>query len=107
MSTSQWLLARMAATENRIYEIGLPLHSQFDLPDRVAKHRTRLERSFSAAMHELKQLQKERQAKRQPPVQAKPTKQSAQPQALAFGYPAADAAEVQPAFCAPATTDSR
>ncbi|MGD0061753.1 MAG: hypothetical protein ABSD58_20280 [Verrucomicrobiia bacterium] len=107
MSTSQWLLARMAATENRIYEIGLPLHSQFDLLDRVAKHRTRLERSFSAAMHELKQLQKERQAKRQPPVQAKPTKQSAQPQALAFGYPAADAAEVQPAFCAPATTDSR
>lgn len=107
MSTSQWLLARMAATENRVYETPLPLHAQFDLLDRVAKHRTRLERSFTTALHELKQLQKERQAKRRQPAQAKPTKPPAQPPAHAFGYPPADPAELHPAFCAPATTDSR
>jgi hypothetical protein len=107
MSTSQWLLARMAATENRIYETPLPLHAQFDLLDRVAKHRTRLERSFTTAVHELKQLQKERQATRQPPVQAKPIKKSAQAHAPTFGHPAADPAEVQSAFSAPAATDSR
>jgi hypothetical protein len=83
MSTSQWLLARMAATESRIYELPLPLPAQFDLLDRVAKHRTRLERSFTTAVHELRQLQNERRARRQPPVQAKPTKKSAQSHAPA------------------------
>jgi hypothetical protein len=38
----------------------MPLPSEFDLLDRVAKHRARLERSFTTALHELKQLQKER-----------------------------------------------
>ena len=79
MSTSQWLLARMAATENRIYETPLPLHAQFDLLDRVAKHRTRLERSFTTALHELQQLQKERRARQQPPVEAKKATHAAPP----------------------------
>jgi hypothetical protein len=107
MSTSQWLLARMADSENRIYEANLSWEARFDLLDRVAKHRTRLERSFTTALHELKQLQKERQAKRRQPIQSKPVKPSTQPHAPTYGYPASDAAEVHPAFCAPAATDSR
>jgi len=62
MSVSQWLLARMAASEQQVYEQNLPLESRFDLLDRIARHSTRLERSFTTAMHELKQLQKERKA---------------------------------------------
>ena len=49
-----------AASEQRIYAAAMPLPSEFDLLDRVAKHRARLERSFTTALHELKQLQKER-----------------------------------------------
>jgi hypothetical protein len=73
MSTSQWLL------------------------DRVARHRTRLEHSFTTALHELKQLQKERQAKR--PARNVPAPHTS--------HAMSDAAEDHPAFCAPATTDSR
>jgi hypothetical protein len=107
MCISQWLLARMAASENRISEGKLSWEARFDLLDRVARHITRLERSFNNALHELKQLQKERQAKQRQPVQSKPIKPSDQPQDPAYAYSASDAAEVHPAYCAPAATDSR
>jgi len=78
MSTSQWLLARNATSETDIYQAGLPLGRELDLLDRVSVQRTRLERSFTTALHELKQLQKERQARPQPqPAQAEQTAKTA------------------------------
>lgn len=110
MCTSQWLLARMAASEQRICASHMPIPSEFDLLDRVAKHRARLERSFTTALHELQQLQKQRQARQQPPVEAKktthaapPPPQSPQPPAYVMSEPA----EAHPVFCAPATPDTR
>jgi hypothetical protein len=80
MSTSQWLLARMAATESYFFQIDLPPQIKLDLLKRVDRRRTRLERSFNTAVHELRQSQKDRrqsQARPQTLVQAKPTKPSA------------------------------
>ena len=64
MATSQWLLARMAKSESRIYGENMPTEKRLALLDRVSTQRARLERSFTSAMRELKQLQKERQAQR-------------------------------------------
>jgi hypothetical protein len=103
MCVSQWLLARMAASERKVYEAGLPLKSQFDLLDRIARHTARLERSFTAAMHELKQLQKERKAQTRKPVQqTKPSAPDPHP-----NWAMQAAAEGHPAFSLPAATDSR
>ena len=110
MCTSQWLLARMAASEQRIYAAAMPLPSEFDLLDRVAKHRARLERSFTTALHELQQLQKQRQARQQPPVEAKKTTRAAPPppqSAQPPSYVMSEAAEGHPVFCAPDTPDTR
>jgi hypothetical protein len=107
MCVAQWLLARMSNTEHKIYEAGLTIAAQLDLLDRVARHCTRLERSFTTAMHELKQLQKERLAMSRQTVAAKPTKQSAQSQPPPNGHPAPDATEDQASYCAAATTDTR
>jgi hypothetical protein len=61
MATSQWLLTRTASSESRIYEQP-PLAKQPALLDRLSVQRVRLERSFTTAMRELKQLQQEREA---------------------------------------------
>jgi hypothetical protein len=102
MSVSQWLLARMAASERRVYEAGLSIKAEFDLLDRIARHTTRLERSFTTAMHELKQLQKERKAQTHKPVQqTKPTAPAPHANgAMPEGY------DGEPAYCA-ANTDTR
>jgi hypothetical protein len=50
MSTSQWLLARYAKTEWRMYQYRLPLKQELPLLDRVSALRARLERSFTSAM---------------------------------------------------------
>jgi hypothetical protein len=105
MSVSQWLLARMAASEHQIYEEDLTYQARFDLLDRVARHVTRYERSFTTALHELQRLQKER--RQQQAAKAKQTRQSAQPTAPTNGQPAPDAAEDHSAFSDPAATDSR
>src|ERR1019366_66062 len=81
MSTSQWLLAR------------------------IDGRRVRLERSFTTALHELKQLQKERQAKQA--VAARQTKPSASVPAPHPNGVMSDATVDHSVFCAPATTDSR
>jgi hypothetical protein len=107
MSTSQWLLARMAASEQDVYETNLPLASRFDLLDRIARHCTRLERSFTTALHELQQLQKERRAQRPQPAAAKQTKPSAPSPGPRPNCVTPDAAEDHAIFCAPETTDSR
>ena len=109
MCTSQWLLARMAASEQRIYAAAMPLPSEFDLLDRVAKHRARLERSFTTALHELKQLQKERQARSQSQSQPQPAKpaQSAESPVPTPAYVMSEGAEAHPVFCSTAATDTR
>src|ERR1035438_10423158 len=56
MAIAQWLLARLAKGESRIYEAALPLEKQLALLDRVSKQRVRLEHSFRDAMRELKQI---------------------------------------------------
>jgi hypothetical protein len=113
MSTSHWLLARADWSEQRISSAQLRLDIEGALLDRVAARRTRLQNSYITAMRELRQLQKERQARRQPaqqpqpPVQTQPNKPDAHPLTPPPGYMMSDAAEDHPAFCAPATADTR
>ena len=108
MATSQWLLARYADSERRIQRCEREIEKQLRLLGRVAALRTRLERSFNSAMRELKQLQKERQARPQPqPAQPAQAAKVAQPAAPPPGYVMADAAEGHAVFCAPATPDTR
>jgi hypothetical protein len=107
MSVCQWMLARMAASEQRVYEKGLPLTAQFDLLDRIARHYIRLERSFTTAMHELKQLHREREAEAKKPIDAKQTKPSAPTRHPHPNGAMSEGTEEHPAFCAPETTDSR
>ena len=105
MSTAHWLLRRADISEQYICQSQLPLEKESALLDRVAARRTRLERSYTTAMHELERLQKQRQAKRPEPVeaaQAKPTKPAAPPPASPPDYVMAEGA-----FCAPATADTR
>jgi hypothetical protein len=102
MCVSQWMLARMAASEQRVWEKGMSLTAQFDLLDRIARHTIRLEKSFTNAMHELRQLQKERKAQANKPIAAKQTKPSAP-----APHPHPNGAMPDGAFCAPETTDSR
>ena len=61
MVTSQWLLARVARSEQRVYmEVGFG-ERQFALLAQVNKQRAHLERSFRTAIADMKQAQKERQ----------------------------------------------
>ena len=78
MAIAQWLLARLAKGESRIYEAALPLEKQLGLLDRVSTQRVCLEHSFRDAMRELKQLQRERKAQQQR-QQPKQTVQAAKP----------------------------
>jgi hypothetical protein len=113
MSTSHWLLARADESEQRIYREQLRVDIECALLGRVATRRTRLERSYTAAMRELRQLQNQRQTgpqpdqQPQPPVQSKPAKPADPPQSTPPAYMMADTAQDHPAFCAPATADTR
>jgi hypothetical protein len=109
MATSQWMLARIARGESRIYQADIKIAEQFALLREASTQRVRFERSFTSAMRDLKQLQKERQARCQ--QQAKQTAPAAQQSAEAPvshpGYPAPEGAEDHPVFCAPVTPDTR
>ena len=94
MSTSQWLLARMALREVRVSASDLGMKSELQLLDMVARQRSRLERSFSSALRDLVQLQKFRQSRPQP--QAAAPDQPAQP-----AQPAQTADPEKPAQPAP------
>jgi hypothetical protein len=70
MAVAHWLLMRTDRSEERIFTATDPGAEQFALLDCVSAQRARVERSFSTAMRELKQLQNERRARTQPePVQ--------------------------------------
>jgi len=112
IATSQWLLARVAKIECRIYQsLSLEYHEK-DLVrlQLVSKQRAHLERSFRIAIADLKQLQKERQSRPRPePAQAAqtpvnpPTKPSAPPPA----YRMSEGPEAHPVFGSPITPGSR
>jgi hypothetical protein len=113
MATSHWLLARADESEQRIYREQLRVDTEGALLDRVAARRTRLERSYTAAVRELRQLQKERPTRRpqpdkqpQPPIQPKPSKPADPPPPTPPTYVMADAAQDH-ALCAPAAADTR
>jgi hypothetical protein len=114
MASSQWLLTRNAGSERRIYEANLELEKQFALLDRASVMRVRLEHSFTTALHQIKQLQKERQAQPQPlpepaakiaPIPAtKPVQQPEQPSE----YVMSESPQRAPIFCGvPVTPDTR
>jgi hypothetical protein len=105
MTTSQWLLARISRGESRIYHAGIPIEKQFALLRDVAAQRTKLERSFTTALRELKQLQKERKARPQPqPVQTAKAEPAPVPPPA---YVMSEGTDDHPAFCAQATSDTR
>jgi hypothetical protein len=115
MVTSQWLLARVAASEQKVYlfiEFG---EKQFVMLGYVAKLRAQLERSFRTAIGDMKQSQKERQARQPQPAQtAQPAKPApapahspAGPQAPPPDYAMPQGPEGHPVFCSPVTPDTR
>jgi hypothetical protein len=107
MVTSQWLLRRVAESEQRIYVFIAFGEERFKMLGYVAKQRAQLERSFRTAIEDMKQSQKERQAKPQPqPVQ--PAKSApAQPPVPRPDYVMSEGAEAHPVFCSPETPDTR
>ena len=115
MVTSQWLLRRVAESEQKIYAyIDFGEH-QFKMLAYVAKQRAQLERSFRTAIEDMKQSQKERQALQpQPPQTAQPAKPAspppskpAEPPAPRPDYTMAEGQEAHPIFCAPIIPDTR
>jgi hypothetical protein len=113
MVTSQWLLARVAASEQKVYlfiEFG---EKQFVMLGYVAKQRAQLERSFRTAIEDMKQSQKERRQqdaqRQQSPAQAAqpPVNKPAGPQTPPPDYVMSEGAEAHPVSCSPATADSR
>ncbi|MGD0360786.1 MAG: hypothetical protein ABSC93_07935 [Bryobacteraceae bacterium] len=113
MAVAHWLLMRTDRIEERVFTVTDPGAEQFALLDRVSAQRARLERSFSTAMRELKQLQNERRARPQPePVQPlksalavtpPPAHRPAPPPA----YVMSGAPGAQPLSCAPVSQDTR
>jgi hypothetical protein len=107
MVTSQWLLRRVAESEQQIYVHIAFGEDRFRMLGYVAKQGAQLERSFRTAIEDMKQSQKERQAKPQPqPVQ--PAKNApSQPPVPRPDYVMSEGAEAHPVFCSPLTPDSR
>jgi hypothetical protein len=115
MVTSQWLLKRVAESEQKIYAYIDFGEIQFKMLAYVAKQRAQLERSFRTAIADMKQSQKERQTAQSRPAQ---TGHSPQPQLPAPGersspsapppeYVMSDGAEAHPVSCSPVTPDTR
>jgi len=113
MAVAHWLLMRTDRIEERVFTATDPGARQFALLDRVSAQRARLERSFSTAMRELKQLQSERRARPRPepvqPVHAEPavTPPPAHRPAPSPAYVMSGAPDAQPLSCAPISQDTR
>ena len=89
MAVAQWKLARLEVGERSIFAQGMPAEKQMALLDRFSTLRSRLERSFSKAAHDLEPFQKTRSVR-----QAQQDQQNAAPRTLA---PAPGDAWQQPA----------
>ena len=115
MVTSQWLLRRIAASEQQIYMRIGNIEAQLKMLEHVYKLRAQLERSFRTAIADMQQSQKERKAiQTQPPQAEQPAKPAsapaakpAAPQAPPPDYVMSEDAEAHPAFCSNITPDSR
>jgi len=114
MVTSQWLLARVAESEKKVYMFIAFGEPQFRMLAQVAKQRAQLERSFRTAIEDMKQSQKERQAREAQPAKTLSPQPSApspgerrSPEAPPPDYVMSGGAEAHPVSCAPATPDTR
>ena len=109
MVTSQWLLRRIAESEQDIY-IRLGNEAKFKMLAYVYKQRAQLERSFRTAVADMKQSQKERKAAQTPPQTEQPAK-PAQPASTPASKPTPPQTPppeyVMSGVREPATTDSR
>jgi len=111
MAIAHWLLARIAYGESQIYQEDVPVERQLALLRQVGTERTRLERSFYTALHELQRLQEKREAKAEKLRQATQTKPIAkapdhrQPEPPP-AYVMSEPAEAPAIFCV-ATPDTR
>jgi hypothetical protein len=111
--TSQWLLKRIAESEQRIYVFIENMEERFKMLSYVYKMRAQLERSFRTAIADLQQSQKERKAiQTQPPQAEQPAKPAsapaakpAAPQAPPPDYVMYGGVEAPPAYRA--ATDTR
>jgi hypothetical protein len=113
MVTSQWLLKRVAESEQKIYLLIKFGGEQFKMLASAAKRREQLERSFRTAVADMKQSQKERKAQPHPqlaqtspqPPAPNPGERSAPSpgERSAPTYVMAGAAEPQPLSCTPDT----
>jgi hypothetical protein len=68
MAVAQWKLARLEVGERGIFAQQMPAERQMALLDRFSTQRSRLERSFSKAMSELRQLQRPGEIRRKQAV---------------------------------------
>jgi len=119
MVTSQWLLARVAQSEQKVYAFIEFGEQQFKMLAYVAKQRAQLERSFRTAIEDMKQSQKERRQqhvqRQQAPAQPAqtghtteaPADRPSEPPAQPSGYVMSEGAEAHPVSCASVTPDSR
>jgi hypothetical protein len=109
MVTSQWLLKRVAESEQRIYVFIAFGEERFRMLGYVAKQRAQLERSFRTAIADMQQSQQERQARQPQPAKPAPppTHKPAAPHVQPPEYVMSDAAEAHPVFCAPVSPDTR
>ena len=114
MCISQWLLARIARGESRIYQAEVPLEKQLAMLRDVCTQRAHLQRSFRTAMLDLERLQMKREARRerqQPAQTAQAAPAPAPPPAKSPAPPPAyvmsEEREDHPVYCATATPDTR
>jgi uncharacterized membrane protein len=112
MVTSQWLLRRIAESENKVYQFIEFGEKQFVMLASVAKQRAQLERSFRTAIADMRQSQKERQASQPQPAETvkpapAPAPSPAEPAVPPPNYVMSEGAEAHPAFCSPISPDTR
>ena len=112
MVTSQWLLARVAESEKKVYMFIQFGERQFKMFAQVAKQRAQLERSFRTAIEDMQRSQMERKAQR--PQQTRPAQPAsapahkpAQSHTPPPGYVTSEGAQAHPVACAPVTPDTR
>ena len=80
MVTSQWLLKRIAESEQHIYVFIGNLEERFKMLSYVYKMRAQLERSFRTAIADMRQSRKEPKAiQTQPPQAQQPAKPASVP----------------------------
>jgi hypothetical protein len=107
--TSQWLLARVAEAESRLYECTAFGEERFKMLAYIAKQRAQLERSFRTAIEDMKQSQKARPSRPQPkPAQTAQTAKAApasQPDIPPPPYVMSESGE--DVFGTPAASDTR